>query len=334
MEHRVKGRLLTLLKVLVSVLLIVILFQRVDFGEVWATLSGANLGLVSLAMLIYGGAVASNAVKWGVLLRAQGVHAPLSSLLRHTFVGVFFNNFLPFLGGDVVRGYGLVRETANTASVAISVLVDRIVGLLVFASAGTLAALLAVQVSDANDAALVALAQAGLVVTVGLGVAFALMLSGRMRRLAERVVGFIPLLRPILPLVVKLSTAVGAYRRQPRALFVAYCVGMATIGLSNVVNWLLFEAIRTDVSLLHVSIFNPIVGLTMALPISIAGLGVNQSVYPWLYGLVGVAAAPAVAASLLMQLTIAITSIPGGLLWAAGRQRATPIAPTAQPSDS
>jgi hypothetical protein len=227
-----------------------------------------------------------------------------------------------------------VRETANTANVAISVLVDRIVGLLVFASAGTLAALLAVQVSDANDAALVALAQAGLVVTVGLGVAFALMLSGRMRRLAERVVGFIPLLRPILPLVVKLSTAVGAYRRQPRALFVAYCVGMATIGLSNVVNWLLFEAIRTDVSLLHVSIFNPIVGLTMALPISIGGLGVNQSVYPWLYGLVDVAAAPAVAASLLMQLTIAVTSIPGGLLWAAGRQRATPIAPTAQPSDS
>lgn len=325
-----RSHLLTLLKVLVSVALIVILFQRVDVGEVWGALRGASLGLLVAAMVVYGGAVASNAVKWGVLLRALGVQVPLSSLLRHTFVGVFFNNFLPFVGGDVVRGYGMVRETANTADVAVSVVVDRIVGLLVFASAGTLAALLAVLVPGFDDNTLEGIARAGLVVTAGLGIAFALMLSGRMRRLAERVVGFIPLLRPVLPMVVKLSAAVGAYRRKPSALVAAYAVGFSTILLSNVANWLLFQAIRQNVEFLHVSILNPIIGLIVSLPISIGGLGVNQSVFPLLYGLVGVDEAQAVAVSFLLQLTIVVTSLPGGVIWAAGRQRGTPVTPTPQ----
>ncbi|HBY94659.1 MAG TPA: hypothetical protein DEP84_11985 [Chloroflexi bacterium] len=336
------GRLLTLLKVFISLGLIVLLLRQVDIAEVWAALRDASLPLTALAMLLYLGAITSNAAKWAVLLRAQGVRVPFRNVLRHTFVGVFFNNFLPIIGGDVVRGYGLARETATTAGAAVSVVVDRLVGLLVFTSAGTLAALVAVQWrgftrSDAVGP-LAAVEQLGFVVTLGLLAGFLVLLSGRVRGVVESLVAHMPLLRPVAPIVLKLSTAVGAYRRRPAALLAAYGVGLTTILLSNIVNWLLFAAIGEHVDPLYVFIFNPIVGLLMAVPISIAGLGVNQNVFPVFYGFAGVAPAPAVAASLLLQLTIALTSLPGGLIWSAGRARAAeapvaPVPPAPQPSD-
>ncbi|MDQ4076309.1 MAG: flippase-like domain-containing protein [Chloroflexota bacterium] len=331
------ARLIMLLKVTSSVALIILLFFRVDPQNVWDALRHTDLSLLLIGMLFYLGAIASNAVKWGVLLRAQGVQAPLGSLVRHTFVGVFFNNFLPFIGADMIRGYGMVREVSNTADVAVSVVVDRLVGLLVFATAGTLSAVVAVRFVGIDEPALVVVEQMGLLLTGGLLLAFLLLLSGRLRRLVERVVARVPGLAPLEPIVTKLSAAVGSYRSRPGALLTAYGVGLTTILLANIVNWLLFVSIGSTVPmlLLFVFIFNPIIGLTMALPISISGLGVNQHIFPFLYGLVGVAENPAIAASLLLQLTIALTSLPGGLIWAAGRtqvaERSVPPAP--QPSD-
>ncbi|MGH2543767.1 MAG: lysylphosphatidylglycerol synthase transmembrane domain-containing protein [Ardenticatenaceae bacterium] len=313
------ARLMTLLKAGISILLILLLFLRVDAGEVWRALRETSLSLLILAMLLYVGAIATNAIKWGVLLHAQGIRAPLSSLLRHTFVGVFFSNFLPFVGADMIRGYGLVREMSNPADVAISVIVDRIVGLLAFTSAGTLAAAVAVRVQGLNDPALLFIERAGILMTTGLALGFLLTLSGRLRRMVERLVARVPRLAPLVPLVAKLSAAVGAYRSRPAALALAYGVGLTTILLSNVVNLLLFESIGTFVQPFAVFVFNPIIGLTMALPISISGIGVNQHIFPALYGLVAVRENAAVAASLLLQLTIAVTSLPGGFIWAAGR---------------
>jgi uncharacterized protein (TIRG00374 family) len=328
------SRLITLFKFFVSITLIALLLQRVNVYEVLGYLLAANLLLVTLAVLLYAGALATNAVKWAVLLRAQGAEVPLSTLLRHTFIGVFFNNFLPIIGADVVRGYGLAREVSGAANIAVSVLVDRLIGLLGFASAGTFAALYAVHWSPIAGtpaaAPLVTVEWLGLAVSLTLLVGFLVMLSRRVRAGVAWLVARLPLVRPFVPLILKLSDAVGTYRTRPGALLLAYGVGLTTVLFSNIVNWLLFLAIEAKVepldSLIFVSIFNPIIGLITAIPISIGGLGVNQSVYPALYGLVGVKAAEAVAVSLLVHFAIILTSLPGGLMWGAGREQDPPTA--------
>jgi uncharacterized protein (TIRG00374 family) len=65
----------------------------------------------------------SNAgLKWYILLQAQGIQVPFRAVLGYTYVGFFFNNFLPAnVGGDVVRGYGLARYTEQGAEAAVSV---------------------------------------------------------------------------------------------------------------------------------------------------------------------------------------------------------------------
>jgi hypothetical protein len=44
-------------------------------------------------------------------------------------------------------------------------------------------------------------------------------------------------------------------------------------------------------------------------------LGVTQAAYPFFYGLVGVPSTLAFTVSLLKQLVVYVTSLPGGALW-------------------
>jgi uncharacterized protein (TIRG00374 family) len=316
----VKQHGFTLLKIAVTLGLLVLVFNRVAAQQVGEALRGANLALVVLAIVIYFAAIATNAAKWGVLLRAQGTPFEFGTVLRLTFVGVFFNIFLPMVASDVVRGYGLARDTKRGADSAVSVMMDRLVGMFVFTGMGTLAALIALQWNPAD--ALVAIAVVGVLLLLGLLTAFAFLLSDRVRRWVVSVFRRLPVLRASVPVVLRLSETVGMYRARPAALLAAGGIGIVTLLLSNLVNWLLFLAIGIAMPPLYVFVLNPIVGMSMNLPLSFSGIGVNQNVYPLLYGIVGVAAVPAVAVSLLMQVTIWLTSLPGGLLWAADRSRA------------
>ena len=90
-----KDRLLTLLKVAVSLGLIIYLFAfKVDLGAVVKVLAQAKPLYVLLALALYFVAVAVGSTKWQLILRLQGIRVPLPSLLSYTFVGLFFGNFL------------------------------------------------------------------------------------------------------------------------------------------------------------------------------------------------------------------------------------------------
>ncbi len=304
------------IKLLISLGLIVWLFQRIDVGEVVAMLRTARPLLVVMATLMYLGAILSNALKWGVLLRAQKVYVPWRVLVEYTFVGVFFNNFLPAnVGGDVMRGYGLSKYIRRRADAAVSVVVDRLIGLMALTSMAIVSALVAFVQHAANNQDLLAITGVAIVSTVGLGGGFALMLSRRLRARAEQFVQRTPVLRPFAPLYGRLSEAVGAYRHRADVLVRAFVIALGTWVLSNLTQWFLAESLGGGMPLLYIFLFNPLIGLVLLIPISIGGLGVNQNIFPFFYGLVGVPETLAVSVSFLLQFIIYLTSLPGGVLW-------------------
>jgi uncharacterized protein (TIRG00374 family) len=314
----VRDKLLTALKVLVSLALIVYLFSRVDLAEVGRTLVSTKPGHLLVALVLYLGAVVLNAVRWQVLLRAQQIIVPLRALLEYTFVGVFFNNFLPAnVGGDVMRGYGLARYTDRAAEAAVSVLVDRLVGLLAFMCSAAVAALLAVRSTGQAN-----LRQLALVAGITLGLVslcFLLLLSRRVRGWLELLFRWRPLQR-LAPLYGRLSGAVDAYRHSARALALAFAIALGIVLLTNFVNWSLAEAVGGGISLLHISLFNPLIAFVLMLPVSIGGLGLSQNAYVFFFGMVEVSEQQALAVSLLLQLIVYIVSLPGGVLWWRGRR--------------
>lgn len=315
-----RDRLVTLLKIVVSLGLIALAFALVDVRQVGAQLARARPALFVAALAIYVLAITVNGVKWQVLLRAQRIRIPFGALLRFLFVGFFFNNFLPAnVGGDVMRGYGLARYTDRTADAAVSVIVDRVIGLMAYMSTAVVAAVVAVNLTGHSE-----LAQVEWVAIVALGIlalGFGVLLSRRLRLLIARLFAW-RWLAPLAPLWGRISDAFNAYRFSYRALTSAFGIALIGILCTTVVNWLLSQSMGGLMPLSAIFLFNPLIALVLMIPISIGGIGVSQTAYPFFFGLAGVPSDHALAVSLLMQGIALLGSLPGGVLWLRGRRAA------------
>lgn len=324
-----KDKLITVLKLLISLGLMVYLFYRFlsdpnDRAVLFATLTTANYSYLLLALALFMLAVFTNAVKWYILLRAQGIPVPLSALTNYTFVGFFFNNFLPAnVGGDVMRGFGLARYTARSAEAAVSVVVDRVMGLLAFMFTAAVAALIAVNVLPTQQTALTQnLTQVEIIAVIGLLVitgGFAVMLSFRLRQWIGQLFE-LNFLRPLSPIYQRLSDAFGAYRYQYGALLAAFAVGVITVLLTGLVDIAIVAGLRGEIAPIYIFLFNPIIAVLLIVPISIGGLGTGSVLYVYFYGLVGVPETLAFALSLVKQAVIYVGSLPGGVLWLRNRE--------------
>ncbi len=310
-----RDKLITALKVVVSLGLIAYLLSRVGLDEVVEVIrsASANYLYLLIALGLYFGAIAVGSFKWQILLRAQGIQVPFINLLSFTFVGLFFGNFLPTnVGGDLVRGYGLARHTLLPAETAISVLVDRMLGLIAFVFVAVVMALLVVY--TAGQVALWEVAVVAAVALLALCGIFAVMLSDRLRGQLGRLFNT-SFLSGLAPLYDRLSGALSAYRRSYGALAAGFCISLLVLTIGSVVNYLISLALGGGISLLHIFLFTPLITFVLLIPISIGGIGLNQSAYVFFFSLVGVPEQKSLAMSLIMQAIIIISSLPGGILW-------------------
>ena len=308
-----RDKLTTLLKIVISLALIALAFYMVDYRQVAAQLAKAQPLYFVLALAFYMLAITINGAKWQVLLRAQGVLVPFAVVLRFIFVGFFFNNFFPAnVGGDVMRGYSLARYTDRAADAAVSVIVDRVIGLMAYMSTAVIAAVVAVNFTGRTE--LQKVEWIAIVALLVLALGFGVLLSRRLRMLIARIFQ-IRFLAPFAPLWGRISDAFGAYRFRYRALVSAFGIGLVGILCTTIVNWLLSQSMGGLMSFGAIFLLNPLIALVLMIPVSIGGIGVNQAAYPFFYSLAGVPAGHALAVSILMQAIMVIGSLPGGVLW-------------------
>lgn len=90
--------------------------------------------LLAVGLLMFGCITQIGVLRWWLLLRAQEIRIPYSLAHRLTFIGFFFNNVVPGpTGGDVVKALYVAKRTDKRASAVVTVLVDRIVGIIALA---------------------------------------------------------------------------------------------------------------------------------------------------------------------------------------------------------
>ncbi len=125
-----KRILIFLVKLGVSVGLIALFFFKIDWPDVIAAVSGADVRLIGVAVALFFASNVLGALQWDLLLRAQGIALPHLRVQTLYMVGVFFNNFLVSnIGGDAVRVYDLRRETGEEPPAFAATFVDRFMGL-------------------------------------------------------------------------------------------------------------------------------------------------------------------------------------------------------------
>src|SRR5580700_1390551 len=97
----IRRYVLIALKIAVSIVLLTILFSRVDMAGLWRQARHASIVWLAAALAIYTVNVAVGTWRWRLLLEAQHVRIPPLRLLGSFLVALFFSNFLPSnIGGD------------------------------------------------------------------------------------------------------------------------------------------------------------------------------------------------------------------------------------------
>lgn len=318
---RMKSYLFPLLKIVISLGLLAFLFWNVGPARLAAIAAEADYRFLAAAIILWFGSVLFSVWKWDLMLRAQGIVMPFRALMAHYYIGLFFNNFLPMVGQDVVRGYGIARTTerVNGYEVAVSVLVDRLIGLLAFIVGGALMSIVIVTAYDRREMTQFALVTCAIALAVLM--LFASILSRRLRCLVESVFHF-PILRILLPIYQKLSEALLPYRHNVRTLFIGYLLATASMIVTHFVNWLVNFAVHADVGLAYIFLFNAVVVFAPLIIPSIGGLGVTQGAFVVLYATIGHATTDehAFAMGLMMQVVVILSSLPGAVLWWRGRE--------------
>ncbi len=310
-----KQTLLNLLKLLVTVALIAFLVFSVNLATLGETLAHVQFPPLLLALALYFLAILIGALKWQILVKAQGIDAPLGAVLSFSLVGLFFGNVMPSnVGGDVVRAYDLARATqGRTEAAAVSVLVDRLMGLVANLGAAVIMAVLATAMlakAEIEELEIATVVVAGIFI-FGLALLFSRRVSRRFAFLFERQ----PFAR-LRPLALKIYSALQVYRFRYGALALNVSLSAAIVMVTACVWYMVGLAVGIDdVSFFYFLLFNPLIAFVLLIPISINGLGTKELTAVFFLSLIGVAQAQSLSMSLLFHLIIITTSLPGGLLW-------------------
>lgn len=122
-----------------------LVLRGIDLDRTWAIASGADVGLLAVAVGVVGVQAVVRSARWRLLLPppadAPGLRVPLARVVPVTFVGYLGNTVLPARLGEAVRSVVIARrEGLPIAQTLGSALLERVLDTLVLAALGLLAA--------------------------------------------------------------------------------------------------------------------------------------------------------------------------------------------------
>ena len=308
-----KKTLLTLLQVAVTVGLLWWVFhdpaKRAQMGE---ALRQANWGWLWIGVGVFFMCTILATVRWKVLLNVQGIDMGWVRTWQLFMVGMFFNLFmLGSTGGDVVKMFLTMREAPdNKAAALLSVFMDRVIGMmaLILISLGFLYfrydVLSHSPASSALLTTLLWLLAAAVVVTVGMfvGSAFGW-------------VHYLPSWTPLRGRIVEVSAACHMYAKGWRQTIWAFLVSFPLFAMFFITFYCAARAFTDQLGLVDVFSVLPIVAVITAIPISVSGIGVRESLFVSLLAPFGITAAIATLISVTGFLINTVGSLAGGLVF-------------------
>ena len=287
-------------------------------GEVLAAAAGVDWRPVGAAILLVLVDRALMAYRWVLLLQTldPADRPPLPEILRVFFTSTFLGSFLPSVGGDAVRAYGIAKFKMRGADAVASVFMDRMLGiasLLVMALVGlALARDLA-----GNWAILASLAAAA----TGCLVTLLLIFSRRTALAVSTVLMRLP--GGVQSTGHRLLESVQKYAAHHVQLAEVLACSVAVQALRILQAYYLGRGLGIEASLVIYFAFLPLILLVMLLPVTINGLGTGQAAFVWFFARAGVPAAAAFALSVLFIGLGIVGNLPGGILYAFGSEAPT-----------
>lgn len=107
--------------------------MRDNIPQILAALKGLDPRMLFISVAVFLSTIVILARRLQLIFAAEDISVSLVETVNLTFIGYFFNNFLPTsVGGDIVKAMSAARITGHPVKSVTSVLMDRIFGLFTF----------------------------------------------------------------------------------------------------------------------------------------------------------------------------------------------------------
>lgn len=270
-----KNFILFSLKFIVSTsILAFLLIYKTSVQEILNVLKNVNIFWLALSFSLHSIGLMISAIRWQILIRAQGEKAPLIYLIKSYLVGNFFNNFLPTrFGGDVVRIWDGSRYAKSWVHSSATILIERWTGIVILLLFAVVSSLIRMDMAHKLPIVWVSL----LVGITGIFLSLTILLPFT-RNLLDKI--------PEKGGIVKIKEKILTFRetlfiyRQQSTLFIKALFWAFLLQINVIIHYFLIgKALGLHIGLLDYFIFIPIVYLIMVIPITINGLGLREGSY-------------------------------------------------------
>ena len=300
-------------------------FRGENFSEVVDVLFGLNLWIFAAAVGSYVIGQLIFVARWSLLLKVQSISIGFWPAVRLHFLGLFYNNCLPgAIGGDLPRAWYVTKHTDKKLEAALSVFVDRVIGLI-----GMLIMAFGCYwfiPEESREGGFNFTFELNILdrmaeyksVFIWLGAAFAvgivvLISNSRGRSLVIR--GFNIVRRHGASVLGKMRQSVRIYCHKWPAIIGALLLTFCCQSVTVVAMWLVGSEIGIDVPAKYYFVFFPISWLLGAVPISVGGLGIMEGWLKVMFMRVGtMSGKDALALALCQRLIFLLVSLPGAVI--------------------
>ncbi|MFH1388414.1 MAG: lysylphosphatidylglycerol synthase transmembrane domain-containing protein [Patescibacteria group bacterium] len=281
-----------ILRLVISLLVLSILYQKLDFNSVLATIRTANLWYLLLSFLMICLNYIISGFRWRSLIffsssfNGRGVF----KLIKLYFIGAFFNNFMPTsIGGDVYKAYVLGKNTNDMPKATGATFANRLSGLVILALLSTIS----------------------LVVLLGfwgilIFIAFWILC----------ILGFVSLdlFSRLIPKLKPFNDAIHLYRFHKDSIVKSLFFSLLVQIVANLAHFFATRSVGISITLPQAFFAFPIIGFLSFLPLSFNGIGIQDFFYGKFLLFWGISPVLSATSSLLYHATRVSVSLIGGFL--------------------
>ena len=312
-----KSKIIGLAKLIVTVLLFLFIFRKIDFHQFGATLRNASPEILFTGFVVLWIAHYICIYRWRMLMRPLMPVLSIPRLFGIYCIGLFFNLTFPtVVGGDVVKMYYAGKPSKSYAQSFAATFLDRDAGMMammIIACAAMIVYPVAVPGIPVRTIVWSAFA-AFVAINIGIFCPY-------FHRILNRLLCRLNLSR-VATKVDMISGAFQTMGTHKGVLFGSLLISFFNQMLVIAVTWTLALGLRIHLSASYFLIFVPVITLISMIPVSLNGMGLREYASLSLFGAVGVAPASCIALGILSSVIVVLSSLPGGIVYIFLRNRA------------
>jgi len=280
--------------------------MRTEISQVYSVISKSNVTLLILALALSFIAFIFDVLKWKVILASYKLKMGIAKLYKLRLIGAAVNLFFPgFLAGDITRGFLLAKHNKKTNDSMATIFVDRILSIMILLGLSSVIGL----TLYAKMPKTFLLAPLFFFVLGTLVIMFRNYIIDIIQKINKKIKS------KLIKKLIKLLQAISSVRFNSKSFLIIIIFTLLFQSLLALTVYVINLSIGQTVSIMIFLYLVPMINIIKAIPISIAGIGVQENLYVLFLGLYGVGIDAALSISLLFLATTIIQGLVGGILY-------------------